>query len=172
MGFISNLFGGGNKASKGIKRGINTIKDLGIPGAEEFFLELDRMVELGQIDPDLAEAIFVEQTGMEGIEIDPALQEAQYDTLNRLKEISDAEGLDAQAQAKLREARALEDTRLRGDIDAILERAQRQGTGTAGMTTANQLLAAQQSANRMSQGGFEAAAEAERRALEALQARS
>ena len=163
---------GSNKASKGIRRGINEIKKLDIPGAEEFYLELDRMVELGEIDPDLAEAIFVEQTGMEGIEVDPALRQAQYDTMARLQEISEADGLDAQAEAKLRQARQLEDTRLAGDLGAIMEQAQRQGTGTAGMTQANKLLAAQSSANRMAQSGFDAAAEAERRALEALQARA
>ena len=170
MGFLSKLFGGGEKASKGYDKAKDLYKNLSLPGAEDLFIELDRMVQLGELDPDMAEAILVEQTGITDIEVDPRLREAQYDTLGRLQELSQAEGLDAQAKGKLREARQMEDTRLQGDLAAIEQQAQRQfgASGRSGMEQANKLLAAQQSANRMAGSGFDAAAEAERRALDAL----
>lgn len=171
---VGKLFGGGDDQSKGAERALNEIRDLNIPGAENFYIELERMVDLGELDPELAEAIFMEQTGLQDIEVDPRLREAQYATLDRLDELANAEGLDAQAMARLREARAMEDQRLQGDLGAIEQQAARQmgGVGMSGMAQANKLLAAQQSANRMADGGFQAAAEAERRALEALQQRA
>lgn len=165
--FFRDLFGGDDE-SRGFRNAEQIIANIQFPELQELVLELGRMVEDGELTPQLAETYFVNATGFDDIQLDPELQAQQMRTLQRLEEISEAGGLDAQAMARIREAQAMEDTRLRGDLEAIETAARRRGDMTAGMDYTNQLLAAQQSANRMSARGFDEAALAEQRALEAM----
>jgi hypothetical protein len=166
MGFFST----DKSASKGYKKAIREQQALQTPEAQDLILELERMVELGELDPTTADAILVEQTGMQDVEGDATSREAQYGALSRMSDLAEAEELDAQALAKMRSGQQAEDIRLQGQLGAIDQTARRQmgGVASSGMAQANKLLAAQQSANRGADFGFEAASEAERRALEAL----
>ena len=172
MGFLSKLFGGGEKKSRGYKEAIKEIQNLGYlqPSEAELAYHLERLVSQGELDPEMAETILLEQTNMGAIldQIDPRLKEEQYDTLAELRELATADGLDPQAEAMLRRTQMENAQKLQGDIAAIQAEGRRRGQMTTGMEIGNQLLAAQSAANRQSQQDLDIAANARQRAIDAM----
>lgn len=125
----------------------------------------------GDIDPLVLDALVAEQMGpsaFEGVKEDPALRSAQMSALERLMQVGREGGMTAedrlvQAQAE-REAARYE----RGQREAIEQNAQARGMGGGGQSFAAQLQAQQSGAERAYMGGMDAAAQAQRRALDAV----
>lgn len=175
MGFFSDAFDavfGGDDESKGFERAQGIIERVEVPELRSLILDLGELVEIGELTPTQADAVLQESTGYDDIALDPELQRAQYQTLQRLSEVADADGLDARSMSRLREAQAIEDQRLQGDIGAIEQREARRGEMTSNADFVNNLIAAQSSANRMADQGFDAAALAEQNAMDASMARA
>lgn len=166
MGFFSDigdfLFGGDDE-SKGFERAQGILERVEVPELRSLILDLGELVEVGQLTPRMADAILQETTGFEDIQTDPRLQQEQYRSLQRFREIADSEGLDPQTLSRLRQVRQEEDARLRGDIGAIEQAEARRGELTSSGDFVNQLIAAQSSANRFADQGFDEAALAQQR---------
>lgn len=99
---------------------------------------------------------------------DPALRGAEMDALARYKDIAANGGMDAQARAKLAEARSEANQYERGQREALTGDFAERGLGGSGAELAAKLQAQQGGADREASGGIQAASDAEVRALQAI----
>ena len=99
---------------------------------------------------------------------DNDLRDSQAVALDRFMEIANADGLDAQAKARLEQMRSEEDQRERGSREAILQNAQMRGAGGSGLEFLNKINNAQSSADRRRLENTRILADSESRALNAL----
>jgi hypothetical protein len=158
------------RAGETIQNAYDLIADVDIPSIQEQMLELERLYLSGQLTPEQEQAVLQRRTELENIVLDPRLREAQMQVLSELDNIVASEGLDPVAQAQVNELRNELSQQERSSREAIIQSANRRGIGGSGLELAAQLANQQGAATRGSQAGFDIAANAQRRALEALQA--
>lgn len=172
MGELTNFLTGGaqGNATDSSKAAIKELQKLKLPDVAEMQLQLETMVQQGQITPEEAQLFLQDQSAMNDITLDPALRQAQMDALASLQDISSQGGLTAIDKARLNDITQEENARARGAREAILSSAEARGMGGSGMSIAAQLQNAQDSATRASNRGTDVAAQAQQRALDALQA--
>lgn len=166
MGFL----GIGGHADYSNTDAAELIKGTQLPDIESMKLQLQQLVEQGQISPEEAQTYFQQQSEMSNISLDPRFKNAQLDALSSLQNISDEGGINANMRSQLNDIQTDEDTRARGAREAILQNAQARGVGGSGVELLNNLTNAQDSATRSSQRGFDVAAQAQQNALQSLQA--
>lgn len=92
---------------------------------------------------------------------------AQLAALGQLQDLS-KEGMTVADKADLNRIRGAAASSNRGNQEAILQKAQERGTSGSALSILAQLNAAQNSANQENQSGLDVAAQAQKRALEAL----
>jgi hypothetical protein len=119
--------------------------------------------ELRELAPHL-----LERTNLEGLTTDPRFDAAQDESLAHLQEIGRSGGLDAQARARLEEARLDAGTQARANREAVLANARMRGTAGTGEELTATLQADQASADRERMAGLSALSDAEERALQAI----
>lgn len=185
QGFISGIVGGlgsiasgilGNqarssanrRAGETIDRAYDLINQIDVPSIQEQMLELERLYLSGQLTPEQEQAILQRRTELENIILDPRLREAQMQVLSELDNIVASEGLDPIAQAQINEIRNEVGQQERSSREAIIQNANRRGVGGSGLELAAQLANQQGSATRAADAGFNVAAQAQQRALDAL----
>lgn len=156
------------KAANAAGKAVDLYKNIDLPSISEMTLELEELVQQGQLTPEQAEAILIERSSMEDVGTDPALKEAQLGALAELQEIVDGEGLNAQAKARLSQIETEEANQERGQREAILQDARQRGVSGSGIELASLLANQQGSATRQSQRDLDVAALAEQQALEAI----
>jgi hypothetical protein len=100
-------------------------------------------------------------TELRNILTDPRLQQAQFETLDQLKQQIDQGGMTAIDRAQLNEIRAEQTAVDRGQREAILQQAAMRGLGGSGVSLAQQLQAQQASANTAAQQAAQVAAQAQ-----------
>jgi hypothetical protein len=172
LSLLGGLFGPGESAEeKAAKELQAAYGDLIIASPEERRIQLEYLKSIGELTPEMEQAIEQEATAYEQIQLDPNLKKAQMEALARL-ERQGREGLVLEDRAALEDIRRQEAQALRGQQEAILQNMQQRGMGGAGAELAAQLQASQSSADRASQRGLDIAAQAQRRALEAVLSRS
>ena len=136
-----------------------------VPQLEDLTLEQyatpEELAYLG--DLQLAE---MSPTELRKILLDPRLEQAQFDTLSRLDEISNT-GMSAIDRARLADIQAQQATEQRGMRESILGQARQRGMGGSGMELAAQLQAQQEGANLASRQGMDVAAQAQAAAQQA-----
>ena len=98
---------------------------------------------------------------------DPRLRDLQMQTIDDLRGIYEAEGLDDRAQARLDEIRRKEDIQSRGAREAISQNARSRGMGTNDLV--DQLINVQRGADRRSGQDMQVAGDLEQRKMAALQ---
>lgn len=145
-------------------------KDLQAPNPADLQLQLEELVQQGSLSPEQAQAILIESSAMEGISTDPNLKKAQMDALIGLQEIADSGGMTDMDRANLNRIATEEATANRGAREAILQNMEARGAGGSGMSLLAQLQNQQDSATRKAQRDMDITAQAQARALEALQA--
>lgn len=158
-------------AQKSIQKGVDLISQVDIPSIQEQILTLERLYLTGELTPEQEQAILQRKTELENIVMDPQLREAQMEVLSQLDEIVNSGGLDPIAQAQVNELRNNLAQQERSSREAIIQNANRRGVGGSGLELAAQLSSQQGSATRGSQEGFNVAAQAQQRALDALKSR-
>lgn len=188
MSFISGIVGGlgaigsvasgvmGNqarskanrRAGESIQKAYDLIDQIDVPSIQEQMLELERLYLSGQLTPEQEQAILQRRTELENIVSDPRLREAQMQVLSELDNIVASEGLDPVAQAQVNELRNELAQQERSSREAIIQNANRRGVGGSGLELAAQLSNQQGSATRAADAGFNIAAQAQQRALDAL----
>lgn len=107
-------------------------------------------------------------TAFSDVNVDPVAKAAQRRAYERLMEMGTQTGLSVEDRAALDEARAETSRQEQGQRAAILEGARARGMGGSGMELQAQLAAQQGAADRNAMAGTQAAAEARRRAMQAL----
>lgn len=164
------LFSTGNGYQRGLDRqAVEELQSIETPDIESQLLQLQQLVEQGQISPEEAQTYLQSRSEMNNISLDPRFKQAQLDALSSLEDIGNNHGITAADRAQLNQIQTEEDTRARGAREAILQNAQARGAGGSGLEMLDQLMNAQEAATRASQRGFDVAANAQNRALTALQ---
>lgn len=128
--------------------------------------ELAKQYDALQGDPAFTQL----QTGpsaYEGIQADPRAVQAQLDALKYLESVRDARGLTAEDKALLLNVQDQQTETNRGLQDAIMQQNAMRGTTGSGQELLSQLVGNQGAAARAARQGMDAAAQAQRRALEA-----
>lgn len=138
------------------------------PDPETMKLVLEDYVQQGILTPEDAKAVMQDPSAFESIISDPKFKEAQMKALAGLQDIAEQGGLTATDKARLNDIAKSEGVRERGAREAILQNAAERGVSGSGLELMAQLKSQQESAGRQSDRDTEVAAEAERRALEAL----
>ncbi len=138
------------------------------PTQDELSTILRGYVQQGQISPQQAEAFLADPSSMTSISTDPAFKEAQTNALKSLQDLSHG-GLSAQDEADLSRVNTEEQTKARGAREAVLQNAAQRGASGGGLELLNQMKANQDAATRTSQRDLDINAQAQNRALAALQ---
>ena len=152
-GALGDLFGGGNREEQ-----------------ERLLREITQ--GYANIDPRLKASLeeVVSQGGTEfdKVSLDPATRDAQMRALSSLMETGLSGGMDATSRARVagfQNANAAAESASRA---ALMQQAQSRGVAGSGLEYAAQLQNQQGAAQRNSQAGMDAAADAQQRALQAL----
>lgn len=153
----------------GVSKRDSSFGDLQMPAIEDMQIQLEQLIQQGILTPEAAQAILQEQSELGNISTDPSLRNAQIEALNSLQDISASGGLTAMDRAKLGQIQTELGNQERGSREAIMQNAQARGVAGSGLELAQQLMNQQGSAMRGSQQGMDVAAQAQQRALEAIQ---
>ena len=151
-----------------LNQAIDGLNSLVPPNLQQYVIPFERAVLMGELTPEEATAQLAEQTRMAGISVPPELLSAQQNALRRISEIADEGGLTAIDRARLFDAKEEMATASRGAQEAIMQEAAQRGVSGSGVEMANRMLAQQAAATRGARAGVDTAAEAQRRALEAI----
>ena len=159
FGVIGDFLSGGNqgKAAGAAQASVDALAALQTPDVNQMQLQLEQMVQQGILEPEDAQVYLQQTSGLSGISTDPALQQAQYDALNSLQEISDSGGLTAADKANLSKIATDEAVKSRGAREAILQSMEARGAGGSGASLLAQLQNSQDAANRQSQRDLDVA---------------
>jgi hypothetical protein len=155
-------------AKRMMEAALHEFGSLNPPTAEELSYSLEPLIQQGILTPEEAQAFIIDKTSYEDISVDPELKAAQMRALAKLQNIVESGGLDAQSRARLAEITMQEGARERGQREAILQNAAQRGVSGSGLEIASAMGAQQEGATRQSMQDVEVAADAEKRALEAL----
>lgn len=167
---ITDFFTGGSQgaANQSYQDAIDTMGSVNLPDIDAMKVNLEKYVEQGVITPEMANTILQEQTAMAGVSTDPRLKNAQMAALGSLQDVANQKGMTVADKAAVNQITSEENANERGQREAILQNAQQRGVGGSGLELASQLANQQGSATRASQRGFDVAANAQQRALEAM----
>lgn len=164
MSLVGSIFGSGGASDT--QEALNTIKRVPLPVLKEYYPELYKQVV--SLNPEMETAVELGPSEMAGIATDPALRSAQLNALNKLQEVGDAGGRDAQFMADQARLETDINTNLKGQNDAIMQNLATRGMAGGGSELVARQMNTQNAANRSAQMGMDLKAQAERRALEAL----
>lgn len=148
---------------------LNAISGVQAPDPESMKVALQQMVQQGTITPDQMQTALIDKNAFDNIASTPEYQQAQGQALAQLQEIGQDNGLTATDRAKIYDINSDTNTANKGRQDAIMQNARERGVGGSGLETANRLLAEQSAADTASRQGTDVAAQAEQRALSAIQ---
>ena len=170
MSWFSDLFGDEEEssASKQYRSSIKEFDKIPLPTEQELTLALQRMVQLGQITPEMATTMYQQNSELYKATTDPKLYNAQLDSLSSLQDISKNDGLTAMDRAQLNDIDIQEATRLRGEQEALQNSMASRGISGSGQELASRMIAEQGAADRQSAQGVNVAALAQKRALDAI----
>jgi hypothetical protein len=168
LGALGGLFGGGEseeeKAAKAIQQAYG---DQTILTPEQRRVQLEYLKSVGQLTPEMEQAIAQQDTQLKSINVDPRFKSAQMAALNRLNQ-QGHEGLTLEDRSALADVQRQNAQAQRGQQEAILQNAQARGMGGAGAELAARLSSAQSGADQAGSQGLKVAAQAQQNALQAM----
>lgn len=178
IGGIGGLFGGDDGEDERkialdlINQSVAELEAIGIPPIEAQKLALEKYRRAGILTPELEQYFQAPDSQMAQIQTDPALREAQLGGLSKLQEIIDSGGHTLEDKAVLAEIQNNIAAKERGSRDAILSDMRQRGASGSGLELAAQLQNQQGAASRANAEGLGVAAQAQKRALDSLMART
>lgn len=172
MGMFSAIFGsaGSDKADNMRQSAIDAFNAIKTPELADLQVQLDKYVQAGKLTPEQAESQLLSSNAFNDIVTDPSLEGAQKQALQSLQAVATGGGLTATDKARLQDVTSQQNQEAQGRNASILSQAKERGMGGSDINTVNQLLNEQGAADRASQRGTDVAAQAEARALQAMQA--
>lgn len=145
---------------------------INVPDPAQQQIILQKYQQTGQIAPQIQQAMQQQKSGLQGMEIDPTSREAEVAALNKMQDVANSGGMDAQAKQQEAQAMNAANANEAGQRGAILQNYAARGIGGSGAQLAAELSADQGSANSNAAAGMNSAAGAEQRALQAMTAGS
>lgn len=171
---VGNIAGGiasqgdNAEADKLSKEALAKIMGVSLPDVDDLKLEdLQKYASVGQLTPEMEQAILQKESEMKGISTDPRLREAQMTALSKLTQVGQ-EGLNAEDRLALNTTRREVSRDAQGRNEAILQKMGERGMAGSGAELAAQLANSQAATERQSQEGDRTAALATQRALQAV----
>lgn len=165
-GFIANAELNGTTGNEqagiqgGIQGALNELHQVKLPTIAQMSIKLQSLVQQGVLTPEMADTFLQEATAYS--QMDPMAR-------NELVQTIKDKGMDPQARAALHQLQQTTGEQERGSREAILQNAQERGVAGSGIEMAANLANQQGSATRMANQGFQAAADANQRQLQAVQ---
>lgn len=136
------------------------IGNVKVPEIAQMKIKLQEYVQQGLLTPEMADQYLQQAT--EFGNMDPMAR-------NELVEMVESKGFDPQSRAALHELQGITGEQERGSREAILQNAQERGVAGSGIEMASQLANQQGAATRLANQGFQAAADANQRQIQAVQ---
>lgn len=172
MGMFSSLFGssGSDKADKLRQQAMDAFNAIQTPELKDLQVQLDKYVQSGRLTPEQAETELLSSNAFNDIVTDPSLAGAQKQALSQLQAVATQGGLTAVDKAQLNDIQNQTNQANRSQNEATMQQAQQRGMGGSDINTVNQLINEQGNADRASTAGLDVAAQAQARALQAMQA--
>jgi len=172
MGMFSSLFGssGSDKADKMRQSALDAFNSIKTPALADLQVQLDKEVSAGTLTPAQAEAQLLQSNAFNDIATDPSLTGAAKQALVQLQQIGTQGGMTAIDKAQLQDITNQTNQQAKSRNASVLQNAQERGVGGSGLEMANTLMSEQAAADRASQAGTDVAANAQQRALQAIQA--
>lgn len=164
MSLVSDIFGGGGSSEN--EAALQAVQNVPLPILKEYYPELYQQVV--SLNPDLETAVNLGPSEMAGVATDPSLRQAQMKALNKLQEIGDAGGKDAQFLADASSLQNDVNTNLKGQQGAIMQDLATRGLSGGGSELVARNMAAQNASNQQAQSALELNAQAQQRALAAI----
>lgn len=156
-------------AQKLAEKAASQYDSIRVPTPEELQVQLQNLIQQGEITPEEAQAYLVENSAYSGLDLSGGEgRQAELAALNELRGITEAGGLTAQDRAKIADIQEQMGTANRGAQEAIMQNAAQRGISGSGLEMASRLMAQQQAASDANRQGLQTAADAEKRALEAI----
>jgi hypothetical protein len=145
---------------------LEAAQSIPLPVLKEYYPEQYQQVI--RVYPDFEQTVQLAQSEMNNVSTDPRLKQVQMSALNKMQNISDQDGKDAQFMADQSRVQNDINSNLKGNQDAIIQNMAARGLsgGMSEMVARNQ--SAQSSSNRQAQMEMDLNAEAQKRALAAL----
>lgn len=152
--------------------GLQLLQNIVPPTLADLSIELTQAVQQGELSPEEYIAYMAEKSAMEGIEIPQQLKDIQYDALNQMNEISNSGGMTDIDKARLNEIKGEMLSSARGLQKSTQQNMASRGISGSGVELASQLSNDSANIEAASKGGYDVAAEAQRRALDAIKSKS
>ena len=156
------------RAEKMAREAAGAIDGVYVPTVEEMQIQLQKLVSMGEISPEDAEAVLIEKSNYENVTTQNAGTDAEYAALQELQDIVSNDGMTAATRARVADIQDEFGTTNRGAQEAILQDAASRGISGSGLEMAARLSAEQAAASDANRAGLQTAADAEQRALEAI----
>lgn len=168
-GLIGGMFGGGeSEAERALKRAQQAIAAIPVPTAKDMQLVLAPLVQQGILTPEAYQTILQKPSEFLNIDIGQEARNAEIAALSQLQDVASEGGRDSQFRAAMNDAMNQANTQLQGQKESILQDASQRGVANSNLTQAAQLAAAFGANANASNASVNAAAEAEKRALQAI----
>lgn len=170
MGFVADFIAGGGSddAAGTYREAAKKWDELETPSALDTAREAYRLFESGYITPEEYSAVLQNPSSLESYSSDPRLKEAQMRSLDYLQNVGNQGGMTAMDRSQLNAIQNQNAIQARGAREATAQRMAQRGMGGSGMQAVQDMIADQGAATANYLGGTDVAANAQRRALEAM----
>ena len=162
---------GGGGGADSLKKARRAYERIDVPTIDEQQIALEELASVGELTPEMLQALELGPSEMEMISTDPRLQASQMAALETLGGLAEG-GLSEADLAALEEARRSVEGAQTAREQAILQDMQQRGIGGAGAELAMKMASAQGAADRQNQASLDATQAAQMRALQALSAQA
>lgn len=174
-GIASGLIGAASSASdraaaqQAYQQTVNDLNAIGIPPEQAQQIALQRYQSAGNFNPNQEQGVQLGQSNMAGISTDPNYLAAQKQALSNLQQIGTDGGMTLSDRAQLEKSMGNVQAQERGARGAILQDAAQRGGYGSGSALASQLINSQGGANQAHSDALNIQAQAQARALQAIQ---
>lgn len=171
MGILDLVTGGkSGDATEAMRKAQEMFANVKMPTAQELTLpELQQYVQAGLLTPAQAQAVLNKQNAYDTTVVPTEGRNAQIAALNQLQDIASAKGMDATSQAQLQQTLNALNTNMQGQRGAILDQFAQRGVPLSLASEAMQNTVLGQDAQQANANALQANADAQMRALQALQ---
>ena len=171
MGLLDFVTGGkSGAATEAMRKAQEMFANVKEPTAQELTLpELQKYVQQGLLTPAQAQAVLNKQNAYDTTAVPTEGRNAQIAALNQLQDIAGAKGMDATAQAQTQQTLNALNTNMQGQRGAILDSFAQRGVPLSLASEAMQNQVLGQDAQAANANALQANADAQMRALQALQ---
>lgn len=166
-GAAGYLLGSDDKSGDTLAEQLKAARDIPLPVLQKYYPELYQQVV--KLNPELEKVTNLAPSAMQGIATDPALKQAQLAALGKLQQIGSAGGRDAQFMADQARLEGDSNAQLQGQEGAIMQNLAARGLSGGGSELVARNMAAQNASNKQAQMAMDLNAQAQQRALAAIQ---